>query len=69
MGCELGSGSEPGPQSRWFVLLRDYRGHPLIMADTEESVHLFDSYEAAAEAAGANMLGAAYGYEIYEWAT
>lgn len=55
----------------YFVMLRHPRGFPLPLVEEinefDERICLFDTEDEAKEAAENNMLGEAYGYEIYEW--
>jgi hypothetical protein len=54
--------------SKWFVMLNG-QGRwvaPMTQGDTE-NVALYDSEDEADTAAQENPLGAACGYEVYEW--
>lgn len=53
--------------SKWFVMVRLYKGYPTPLFDEENDVVLFDTEEEAIQAAKKNMFGETFGYEIYEW--
>lgn len=64
--------------SKWFVMLSDNAGRPLPMLEAgdtpvtgnyfDDKVALFDSEEAAEEAASHNPLALQNGHEVYAWA-
>lgn len=53
----------------YFVVLRGQGGQPLPMTTDryDDDLAMFASEEDAIAAAEANMLGAAYGFKVYEW--
>lgn len=54
----------------WFVMVnatRDGRPAPLFDDDEHFTVQLFETEDAADAAGRENPLGAACGYEVYEW--
>lgn len=54
--------------SKWFVMLVDgmERKRPIPMVN-DDDIALFESEDEAIRLAKANPLGAAFGYEVYEW--
>ena len=54
--------------SKWFVMLRSQTGEfPIPFVDLEDDIALFDSEKTARAAAEKNIIGAAFGFEVYEW--
>jgi hypothetical protein len=53
---------------KWFVMLRSQSGEfPLPLVDLEDEMALFDSEDAAQAAGQKNMIGDAFGFEVYRW--
>jgi hypothetical protein len=56
---------------KWFVMLNTHQGIPTPLIQGEEDlgdeVALYGTEKEAEAAAEDNMLGAACGYEVYEW--
>ena len=58
---------------KWFVMLINHNGEPVLLADADREAYapdtpfLFDSEADAIAPARRTGLGAAYGYETYEW--
>jgi hypothetical protein len=57
--------------TRWFVVFRYQNGSPLPMLSFIDAgwpeLALFDTEEEAQRAGSENILGKAYGFEVYEW--
>jgi hypothetical protein len=54
---------------KWFVMLRSNNGgeFPIPLVTLEDDVVLFDSAKEAERAGKANIIGGAFGFEIYQW--
>jgi len=52
---------------KYFAMIRHQKGHPMPLVDEQEDVVLFDSREAAEDAAKRTLMGETFGYEVYEW--
>ena len=59
------------PTQRWFVMLRGRDGIPYPMLEgvglADDPIALYATEDAAVADAEKNMLGATYGFEVYEW--
>jgi hypothetical protein len=53
--------------NKWFVMLRDNDGSPIPLAQDDDIISVYDSYEEAENAAEHSSLGLTYGFEIYPW--
>ena len=52
----------------WFVMLRSQTGEfPIPFVDLEDDIALFSSEEEARKSAERNMIGRAFGFEVYKW--
>ena len=53
--------------TKWFVMLCGGDDKPLPLVDDNEYPMLYDSEDEANAAGENNLLGAARGFEVYEW--
>lgn len=53
--------------SVFFVILNSRHNRPSPLMMDEDDIAVYDTREAAEEAAKLHPLGEAFGYEVYEW--
>jgi len=68
MAEQLQDMNEKWMNRKWFVMLRSQtRTLPIPLVDPEDDVVLFGSEESAREAGKRNLIGEAFGFEVFPW--
>lgn len=51
----------------YFVILSNHENYPVPMVDKQKNLATYETEEEAKENAKKNIMGDAFGYEIFEW--